>query len=587
MKTIGNFGRFKQETQFPLRKRFIHIILLLSLSSFFLFRCANPVSPTGGPKDVDPPKVVECIPVNFSTQFAEKEIRITFDEFVSLKASGSEIFISPPLSESADYRLRGKSLVIKLDDTLSPNTTYIITFGTSITDITEGNPVADLKYVFSTGTYIDSLTIGGQVINAFDNQPLPDVYALLYTDCNDTIPFDSLPYKGKPLYIAKTNDQGLFTLSNLRYDAYKLFILDDKSGDFQYNMPAERIAFADSLIYPWYRPTLVVDSLATDSLPPQDTIQYSSIELSLFEEVDSTQRLEEADLVKNNEFMIVFSFPPQKPQIIPLNIDSTQVWWMEEYSLRKDTVILWTTSEIPDTLVLKVSDNGTVLDTAIISPTTIVAKKKKKKEEEEKPEFLTLSWTPKGGTINHFKNAITGLFSYPVTEYDFSAIRLFTESDTVVPTIEFTDSLKRKFRVDYAWKEATSYRIFIPDSSFISFNGLSHDTLIYSFQTANSRDLGSLMLNIDISANPGDYIIQLQNENGETLEEKFLNESGQVTFAFIKPQKYMLKAILDSNKNRRWDTGDYIRSVQPEKVFLFPKIIEVRGNWDVEEDWSI
>ncbi|MCK5346329.1 MAG: hypothetical protein KAR20_23125, partial [Candidatus Heimdallarchaeota archaeon] len=147
--------------------------------------------------------------------------------------------------------------------------------------------------------------------------------------------------------------------------------------------------------------------------------------------------------------------------------------------------------------------------------------------------------------------------------------------------------LQRRFRVDYAWKEAKPYSIFIPDSAFISFNGLSHDTLIYSIQTANSRDLGSLMLNIDISSNPGDYIIQLQNEKGETQEEKYLDESGQLVFAFIKPGKYRFKAILDSNKNRRWDTGNYIRNIQPERVFFFPKTIEIRGNWDVEEDWSI
>ena len=586
MKTIGNFGRFKQPKQISLRKRFIDIALLLCLFALLPFYCANPIIPKGGPKDVSPPEVTECIPENYSTQFDSKEIRITFNEFVNLKSSGSEIFISPPISNPPDYKLRGKSVVIKLDDTLSPNTTYIITFGTSITDITEGNSLSNFRYVFSTGTYVDSLMITGQVINAFDNQPQADVYALLYTDSSDTIPFDSLPYKGKPIYIAMTNEQGRFILSNLRYDAYKLFVLSDKSGDFQYNMPAEKIAFSDSLIYPWIGPKTTIDSLGTDSIQPQDTILSASIELSMFEEIDSTQDVKKSDLVKNDEFMIVFAFPPRDPVITPLNIDSTQVWWMEEYSLNKDTVILWTVAEIPDTLTLKISDEGTILDTVIISPTKIIPRKKQKKEEE-KPVFLTLSWQPRGGTINHFKYPISGIFSYPIAEYDLSRIRLFTERDTVDLPIEFTDSLQRKFHIDYPWKEAKSYKIFIPDSSFISYTGLSHDTLVYSFQTANSRDLASLLVNVDISSNPGDYIIQLQSEKGKTLEEQYLNESGQIIFAFIQPGKYKLKAILDLNKNTYWDTGDYIKKIQPEKVFFFSKTIELRGNWDVEEDWSI
>ena len=586
MKTIGNFERFKQPIQISLRKRFIDIALLLCLFALLPFYCANPVIPKGGPKDVSPPEVTECIPPNYSTQFDSKEIRITFDEFVNLKSSGSEIFISPPISNPPDYKLRGKSVVIKLDDTLSDNTTYIITFGTSITDITEGNSLSNFRYVFSTGTYVDSLMITGRVINAFDNQPQADVYALLYTDSSDTIPFDSLPYKGKPIYIAMTNEQGRFILSNLRYDAYKLFVLRDQSGDFQYNMPAEKIAFSDSLIYPWIGTKMTVDSLETDSIQPQDTILSTLVELSMFEEIDSTQDVEKSDLVKNDEFMIVFAFPPRDPVITPLNIDSTRVWWMEEYSLNKDTIILWSIAEIPDTLTLKISDEGIILDTVTISPTKIIPRRKQKKEEA-KPVFLTLSWQPRGGIINHFKYNISGIFSYPIAEHDLSGIRLFTESDSVELPIEFTDSLQRKFYVDYPWKEAKSYKIFIPDSSFISYNGLSHDTLVYSFQTANSRDLASLLVNVDISSNPGDYIIQLQSEKGKTLEEQYLNESGQLIFAFIKPGKYTLKAILDLNKNTRWDTGDYIKMIQPEKVFFFSKTIELRGNWDVEEDWSI
>ena len=145
----------------------------------------------------------------------------------------------------------------------------------------------------------------------------------------------------------------------------------------------------------------------------------------------------------------------------------------------------------------------------------------------------------------------------------------------------------RRFEVTSAWKEATSYKLLIPDSAFISYNALSNDTIIHSFKTFNQRDFGNLLINLNIDENPGSYIIQVLTEKGKVVEEKFTNESGQIKFAFIVPAKYTIKAILDSNLNKRWDTGDYLNKIQPEFIFLFPKIIEIRGNWDVEEEWKL
>jgi len=141
--------------------------------------------------------------------------------------------------------------------------------------------------------------------------------------------------------------------------------------------------------------------------------------------------------------------------------------------------------------------------------------------------------------------------------------------------------------VTTTWKEKTSYTLLIPDSTFISFNGLSQDTVIHSFQTFNPRDFGNLMINLNIDDMPGSFIIQLLTEKGKVVEEKIASESGQIKFALIVPAKYTIKAILDANLNQRWDTGDYLNRIQPELVFFFPKIIEIRGNWDVEEEWKL
>jgi len=39
--------------------------------------------------------------------------------------------------------------------------------------------------------------------------------------------------------------------------------------------------------------------------------------------------------------------------------------------------------------------------------------------------------------------------------------------------------------------------------------------------------------------------------------------------------------------NNRWDSGDYFRHIQPEAVSYFPRTLELRANWDVEESWEL
>ncbi|TSA23899.1 MAG: hypothetical protein D4R67_12645 [Bacteroidetes bacterium] len=567
-----------------IRSFFVFLLLFLCLLVLH-FQCANPVTPEGGAKDIKPPEVIGAEPPNYSTQFVSPSIRIYFNEFISLKSTGNEIFVSPPLAKKPDYKLRGKSVLINLKDSLTPNTTYNINFGRAISPITEGNILTDFNYVFSTGTFIDSLMISGSVINAFDDEPVPDVYAELYTNSVDAIPFDSLPYLVPPLYLARTDKQGRFSFHNLRNESYKLIVLDDQSGDMIYNMPAEKIAFADSLVKPWLDPGVRPDSTGSDTVPVSDSIAHKMLILRLFEEVDSSQEVARSELLKNGLIRIIYKFPPRHPRITPLNIDTTVAWCTEEYSTNRDTVLLFTQVDLPDTLILQIHDSPEILDTVTIFPTRLPPPKRGK-NEAEKPEQLSVTWDSRGN-FNHLKSKLTCTFSYPVTKFDFRGILLISGGDTLIPKVSFADTLMRKIVVEATWKEATSYRLLIPDSAFITSNGLSHDTIRHTFQTVNTRDLGSLFINLNIADQPGSYIVQLLTEKGKVVEEQMISESGTVKFPFIAPAKYRIKAILDSNLNKRWDTGYYLLKKQPELVFFFPKTIEIRGNWDVEEEWNL
>ena len=136
-----------------------------------LASCAQQVTPKGGPKDQTPPKITGSTPENYSTNFTGNTIELEFDEFVQLRNIKQAMVISPPLAKQPETKLRGKRLTITFEDTLRPNTTYIFNLGDGVQDITENNPLDSNVFVFSTGDFLDSLTVTGRIKQAIDLKP--------------------------------------------------------------------------------------------------------------------------------------------------------------------------------------------------------------------------------------------------------------------------------------------------------------------------------------------------------------------------------------------------------------------------------
>lgn len=573
-----------------------------SLCALFLLlllcRCANPVTPEGGPKDVTPPKATDCDPPALTTHFHKKDIRITFNKYIQLKDQHNQINIAPPLLPHTDIRLRGKSIFIKLADTLKSNTTYSINFGEAISDLTENNILHDFTYTFSTGSYIDSLSLSGRILNAFDQVPQKDVIAMLYINENDTLPLDSLPFHVKPYYMAKTNENGDFIFRNLRDVPFLLFALKDMNGDYIFNLPNEKIAFCDSLVKGIYVKPPSPETLKKDSAAKRDTLLHKKdtsvikkqttpgYTLNLFEESDSIQKILKADMINEDQVGIYYRFPTIKPEFIPMNIPDIPGWMIPEFNVTRDSVFLWLKNTGKDSLYLRLVDKGKTLDTARINLLKKSLKKKKTDKGTASLVKLKLSTNMPDGRLNQFKRDPVIIFSYPLSGQNLIRILLVDGKDTINPKLAFTDSVKRKLRVSYKWKEDRPYRLIIPDSVFRSINGHLNDSLVVSFRTHSLRDFGSIQMTISIKY-PSDYLIQLLDEKENVLERKIISASGKVKFDYLSPGKYKIKAILDRNRNGRWDTGKFSKKIQPEKVQYFQKIIEVRANWDIDESWEL
>jgi hypothetical protein len=341
-----------------------------------VWQCANPVSPTGGPRDTTPPQVVKTDPPNYSYHFDKKRITILFDEFVTLKDANQQIIISPPLDEKPDFKLHGKSFVINLNSELKPNTTYTFFFGNAIVDLTENNPLAHYLYVLSTGDHIDSLSLGGKVVTAFDNQPRDAIFVMLYEPYNDTVPLDSLPYLVRPTYVAKTDPDGKFALRNLRNEVYKLFALNDLDNNYLFNLPNEEIAFIDSLIRPVATASPLSSDTATADTLSQENQTADSVavqeppkgfyQLRMFQEIDSTQRLSDVSTFKPAGFLLVYKFPARQPHYRVVNKDLGKNWCLEELNTGRDSLMVWDKNRESDSLQLQVADGDSILATVMI-----------------------------------------------------------------------------------------------------------------------------------------------------------------------------------------------------------------------------
>lgn len=619
--------------------RFLAFVLMFSFLA-----CANVVSPSGGPKDTVPPIVLKTSPENQSTNFSTKEIHITFDEFVTLNNPNGNILISPPLDHSPEYKLNGKSLIIKFKEPLKSETTYSFNFGEAIKDLHEGNIFKDYSFVFSTGDDIDTLILEGKLLQAADHKPSADFFVMLYSDNNDTISFDSLPYFVKPNYITKSNKDGVFKFSGVKDDNYLIFALKDGNSNYRFDLPNEDIAFLDSLVRPYYIPTksihdstatsldsichdsitynitdsltniiidtiihidstILTDSISIDSIIANDsiilndsiltdTLKIDNIErpeliLYTFLEEDSIQRLLKKEMVEEGLLRFVFSYPAQKVKIEVLDILPDTFAIYPTYSANYDS-ILWYYTPNKDSLNIAINYDTLINDTLKFSLKK--AKSFRLRKEEQKVSRLKIATNVSAGKLKPEEDLILS-FKEPITNITMRDTSWYiVNNDTIINDLQFEkiDSFGLKYKLDKTLSPEQTYKIIFPDSVFYSFKGITNDTTDISFKVPAVTEYGNIYINIEVPANIPQVIIQLTDEKDKILETKIIKETTKVAFTYLTPKKYKLRAILDSDGNGKWSPGHYGRKVLPESVIYHKDVFDVKANWDfdLEETWS-
>ncbi len=553
--------------------------LIYLLISTLIYSCAQVVAPGGGKKDISPPEVVKYIPDSASLNFKSKSIEILFDEFIQLKDLNNQLIISPPLENTPDIMVKNKTLSIDFDkeEKLKPNTTYAINFGNALQDIHENNPKGNFKYIFSTGSFIDSLIVKGKIENAFDHKTEKGILVMLYSDFRD-----SVIYKNKPDYFAKTKDDGTFQIDNVRKSNYKLLALKETNANYKYDSETESIGFMDSLM---------------------DVSKNATILLDVFQEPVKKLFLKKSIYNSYGKIVFIFSKSADSISIKPLNQRMNDKDIFLEYSKNKDTLNYWFRNADKDSIILLVNNGYKILDTLEYK----MIKKEEALKNKKNPLKLALLNSPAGNqgfdlsaefkiSFNHpidsnlFKNIHPEikLFEDTILQKDYKNLFYRQESNnTISLNIKRVISGGVEKSGPVVFKENTNYHLLIPPGTFTDIFGLTNDTIKIDFKTREQKFYGTLKLKIEIPETKGNYVVQLIDERENPVRISNIKKSETLFWEYLYPKKYKIKIIYDTNANYKWDTGDLLKKRQPEKVIYNAEPINTRPNWDLELDWKI
>jgi len=567
-----------------------------ALVVLFILSCAKINSPSGGPKDLDPPVILKSQPENSTVMFSGKSFVVTFDEFVVLDKITEKFMVSPPLKTKPEIRLKGKNLVVSWEETLADSTTYTFYFQDAIRDNNESNAIPNFQYVFSTGPILDSLSLSGNVFNAFDLEVVPDVLVMMYSNLSDTAPRTLLP-----AYISKPDVSGGFMINNIKPGRFRLYALRDINGNKMYDLEDEVFAFCDSIInitseanYNIIPDTVKYKPANAPEKTKNDIFTFGVHRLYAFTREAKKQYLMFTERKSSGSLGFGLAIPSDTGQVsIDLTGIAPDAWYMEN-NARRDTFMLWITSKevyerevIDAVLTYPFTDSTGTLTQKTDSVVFRFRKPEAPRAGTRKIPALSLATNFSGkikpGAIPSFTGAA------PLSEPDTSKITLTQIVDTIKTRLnavlvkDTTNS--RRILMKTPLKAGGSYTLECKGGAFTDIYGNATDSIVYRITVGVAEDYGSVKAKL--TGYEGDVIIQLLGEREKVLQEAISKSPGEVKFGLIDKGRYRMRAIYDIDSSRIWTTGDFSLMRNPEPVTYYPGELEVKINWDLEQDWNL
>lgn len=530
-------------------KKYVQFFFFGLLALLGLMRCAQQVAPTGGKKDTLAPNLVSSNPSNKTRNFRGKEIELFFDEYVIVDNIQQKLIITPETENPYNFKQKGTSIVLTFKKEFADSTTYTFNFGDGIKDFAERNPAQNLKLVFSTGPTIDSARVYGTVTDLRGNKPIFDALVGLY-QVKDTIN----PEKQKPYYFSRTDSSGRFAIENVQVARYRLIATDDKNRNQLYNTKDERIAFLDSAIR-----------------VGADSVAYN---LKLYLSDATIPRVQRTS-PKVNDYTVVFN----------KGVDSIHVKFLREDSL---AYLLESPTQLKFFKGTSTADTTLAVITAIDSLGQVVEQQQKiafltQRGKEKQLDPLTARTTPDRGQPLPRDFTYTFTFNKPITTLEPQQIQLQNDSLTKQPLSGMKWQWNRyhnQLTVAGQASARDTIKWIIPRGAIISIEGDTLPAATYRHPVLKEDDYGILRGKITADTATR-FILELINEEYKVVRTAY---TSPYAFTRVPPGKYQLRIIVDRNNNRRWDTGSYNRGQQPEPIFYFPDLIQVKSNFEFDDN---
>lgn len=608
------------------------ILCLLALTLFA--SCARMGNPDGGWFDETPPKVIGASPADKGVNVKSRNVKINFDEYVKIDNATENVIVSPPQLTTPEIKAAGKSIDVKLLDSLKANTTYTIDFSDAISDNNEGNPLGNYTYSFSTGAEIDTMEVSGYVLSADNLEPVKGILVGLYSNQADSA-FQKLPM----LRVSRTDSRGHFIIKGVKNGTYRVYALQDVDGNYMFNQKSEKLAFLHNPITTSLKPDVRQDTLWTDSLHIADIKRHDyihflpdNVTLSAFTELQTDRYLLSVTRKEANHFVANFSYGNSElPKIKGLNFNEKNAF-IAIPNVKRDTISYWLRDSAlvnQDTLrmeinYLKTDSLGKLVaqrDTMeVLSKQPFEKRMKAAQKELEKWQKAQEKAKKKGDPYQAVKpkesirlnvNAPTELdpdknipisVDAPLEKVDTSKIHLYTKIDTLWYKAKYSfrplahrdvngklvrsDSLK--YGMDYElvgeWRPGQEYSLEMDSTAFVDIYGNVSGKNKHGFKVKSDDEYSTLTISL-LGMDGKHCILQLLDKSDNVMKE-LSAENGQAEFFYLAAGDYYLRMFVDRNNNGIWDTGDFVTGTQPEEVYYYPGKIECKAKWDVRESWN-
>ena len=518
---------------------------LYILILFILTSCAQFVPPTGGPKDIVGPKILDTFPKSNTKNFKEKEIQLTFDELIDVTSLKQEIIITPQQKGTFQVKPKGKSVKLIFDENFEDSTTYTINFRNGIKDLTEKNPGKNLKLVFSTGPIIDSLKLEGTIVDI--NTKLPEYETTVGLYKKDTTAF----LKRKPTYFTKTDSLGKYTFENIKKDKYSIIAFNDKNQNLTFDQKNEKIGFEP------------------DTISLFQNYQQKPIEIY---PANFTKNRIRKTTSRETEYII----QTDKPFLsVKTSLDTL---FQLPYTYTQNTINIFKLSDISkDTLNTQI-----ILIDSLLRSDTLNQKiyfTKPLKTQKIKIQTLSLQSNIKNGEEKTSNLNFHIKFDSPITKFDSTGI--IFKTDTVItekPEIKWINKFELNIQIKTKAKNQTEL-IFKPNT-FINYKGDTNNQISIKNIILQPNETAKLQGRTEETT--GTKIVQLINsDNNKIYDQKLFTD--KFTFVDIIPGTYIIKIIFDDNKNGIWDPGNIFNKKMPEKIIVSKEPIKIKANFEIKD----